>query len=101
MFKEIAWIVCHFVAAGTNFGMMVANVPAVFLGDRMPIRLVHTIAAAIFATLGVAALLGADKRLGFDSIRKREAPCILTTCLNGHTTTFLTRATARQNGARA
>jgi putative Ca2+/H+ antiporter (TMEM165/GDT1 family) len=57
------------VVAGTTLGMMIANVPAVLLGDRianrMPVRLVHTIAAAIFALLGVATLLGAGEKLGF------------------------------------
>lgn len=50
------------VVAGTTLGMMIANVPAVFLGDRVahriPVRLVHGIAAALFAALGVAALMG-------------------------------------------
>ncbi len=49
------------VVAGTTFGMMLANAPAVLLGDRfankMPIALVHKIAAAIFAVLGILALL--------------------------------------------
>ncbi len=57
------------VVAGTTLGMMIANVPAVLLGDRiahrMPIRLVHGIAAAIFLILGIATLLGAGERLGF------------------------------------
>ena len=57
------------VVSGTTLGMMIANVPAVFLGDRianrMPVRLVHTIAAVIFAILGVATLLGAGEKLGF------------------------------------
>ena len=48
------------VVAGTTLGMMLANVPAVFLGDRIaqrvPMRLVHGIAAAIFALLGVLTL---------------------------------------------
>lgn len=56
------------VVAGTTLGMMIANVPAVLLGDRiahrMPVRLVHAIAAAIFAVLGVATLLGAGRALG-------------------------------------
>jgi putative Ca2+/H+ antiporter (TMEM165/GDT1 family) len=47
--------------AGTTFGMMVANAPAVLLGDKfankMPIALVHKIAAGIFLVLGVLALL--------------------------------------------
>jgi len=57
------------VVAGTTLGMMLANVPAVILGDRIanriPVRLVHGIAAAIFAVLGVATLLGAGESLGF------------------------------------
>ena len=57
------------VVAGTTRGMMLANVPAVILGDRIanriPVRLVHGIAAAIFAVLGVATLLGAGESLGF------------------------------------
>ncbi len=57
------------VVAGTTLGMMIANVPAVLLGDRiahrMPVRLVHGIAAAIFAVLGIATLFGAGERLGF------------------------------------
>ena len=48
------------VVIGTTLGMMIANVPAVVLGDRIagvvPVRLVHTIAALIFAVLGVLAL---------------------------------------------
>jgi putative Ca2+/H+ antiporter (TMEM165/GDT1 family) len=57
------------VVMGTTLGMMIANVPAVLLGDRIanrvPVRLVHGIAAAVFAILGVATLLGAGARLGF------------------------------------
>jgi Ca2+/H+ antiporter, TMEM165/GDT1 family len=49
------------VVAGTTLGMMLANVPVVWFGDRVtrlvPIRIVHMISAAIFAALGVAALL--------------------------------------------
>ena len=56
------------VVAGTTLGMMIANVPAVLLGDRaahpIPVRLVHGIAAALFAILGVATLLGAGDAFG-------------------------------------
>ncbi len=56
------------VVAGTTQGMMIANVPAVLLGDRiatrMPVRLVHAAAAVIFAALGVATLAGAGEGLG-------------------------------------
>jgi putative Ca2+/H+ antiporter (TMEM165/GDT1 family) len=42
--------------------MMIANVPAVLLGnriaDKLPVRAVHAVAALIFAALGVAVLLG-------------------------------------------
>ena len=57
------------VVAGTTLGMMIANVPAVLLGDRiaarMPVKLVHGIAAAIFLSLGIATLAGAGESLGF------------------------------------
>ena len=57
------------VVIGTTLGMLVADVPAVFAGDRLatkiPMKLVHGIAAAIFAALGVATLLGAGARFGF------------------------------------
>ena len=50
------------VVIGTTLGMMIANVPAVILGhkaaDRLPVRLVHGIAAALFALLGIATLTG-------------------------------------------
>jgi len=49
------------VVAGTTLGMMIANVPAVLLGDKVakkvPMRLVHGIAALIFAVLGVLTLV--------------------------------------------
>jgi Ca2+/H+ antiporter, TMEM165/GDT1 family len=57
------------VVIGTTLGMLIADVPAVFIGDklatRIPMKLVHSIAAAIFALLGVATLLGAGAKLGF------------------------------------
>ncbi len=50
------------VVAGTTLGMMLANVPAVLLGEvaatKLPLRLVRGVAAAIFAALGVAAIAG-------------------------------------------
>ena len=57
------------VVAGTTLGMMLANVPAVLLGDRIanriPVRVVHAIAALIFLALGIATLLGAGAKFGF------------------------------------
>lgn len=56
------------VVAGTTAGMMLANVPAVVLGDKiagqLPVKLVHRVAAAIFALLGVATLMGVGSSLG-------------------------------------
>ena len=53
------------VVAGTTFGMMLANVPAVLFGNKaaqkIPVKWVHGIAAAIFAILGVVTLIGAMK----------------------------------------
>jgi Ca2+/H+ antiporter, TMEM165/GDT1 family len=53
------------VVAGTTLGMMLANVPAVFLGDavakKLSMTLVHGIAAAIFAILGLLTLLNVGK----------------------------------------
>ena len=50
------------VVAGTTLGMMLANAPVVWLGQRMtrliPLRTVHLTSAAIFAALGVVALVG-------------------------------------------
>ncbi|OYU98328.1 MAG: hypothetical protein CFE45_16900 [Burkholderiales bacterium PBB5] len=55
------------VVAGTTLGMMIANVPAVLLGDQIAKRLsmtvVHGVAAAIFAVLGVLTLLNVGQLL--------------------------------------
>ena len=55
------------VIAGTTLGMLIADVPAVFLGnkfaDKIPMRLVHAIAAGIFAVMGLLILLRIDKLL--------------------------------------
>lgn len=49
------------VVLGTTFGMMIANVPVVLLGNamahRIPLRLVHIAAALMFAALGAFALI--------------------------------------------
>jgi putative Ca2+/H+ antiporter (TMEM165/GDT1 family) len=48
--------------AGTTLGMMIANVPAILLGDRfahrLPTKTVHAIAAVMFVILGTMALFG-------------------------------------------
>lgn len=50
------------VVAGTTLGMMVANVPVVWWGERamrnVPIRLVHRLSAAVFSVLAIATLAG-------------------------------------------
>ena len=55
-YSSTAWVV-----AGTTLGMMLANAPVVWLGDRItrrvPIRTVHAVSALIFLALGLAALL--------------------------------------------
>ena len=55
------------VVTGSTLGMMLANVPAVLLGDqiakRVSMTLVHGIAAAIFAVLGVLTLLNVGQLL--------------------------------------
>ena len=56
------------VVAGTTLGMLVADVPAVLLGDklagRIPMKAVHAVAATIFAVLGIATLLGLGSSFG-------------------------------------
>lgn len=50
------------VVLGTTLGMMLANAPVVFLGEKLfsklPGKQVHALAAFIFAVLGLAALFG-------------------------------------------
>ena len=57
-FHEIALI-----AVGTTLGMMIANVPAVLLGEAatrvVPLKVVRMVAAGFFAVIGVLALLNA------------------------------------------
>ncbi len=56
------------VVMGTTFGMMIANVPAVMVGEklaaRLPVRLVHGLAAALFAVLGVLAIAAGERITG-------------------------------------
>lgn len=55
-YQAYVWVV-----AGTTLGMMLANAPVVWLGERVtrlvPLRVVHVVSALIFAGLGVLALL--------------------------------------------
>jgi putative Ca2+/H+ antiporter (TMEM165/GDT1 family) len=49
------------VVIGTTLGMMIADVPAVFIGtkfaQKVSMKLVHGISAAVFAALGIISLL--------------------------------------------
>ena len=55
------------VVAGTTLGMLIADVPAVFVGNkfaaRIPMKWVHSIAAGIFAIMGVLTLFQIDQLL--------------------------------------
>ena len=55
------------VVAGTTLGMLIADVPVVLLGNagarRIPFKLVRGLAAALFALMGVIALVGPFARL--------------------------------------
>jgi putative Ca2+/H+ antiporter (TMEM165/GDT1 family) len=52
------------VVAGTTIGMMIANVPAVLLGnvaaEKLPKRVMNGLAAVVFALIGIAVLWGVD-----------------------------------------
>jgi putative Ca2+/H+ antiporter (TMEM165/GDT1 family) len=53
------------VVAGSTLGLMLANVPAVFLGDKVarlvPMRVVHVVSALIFAVLGVLTMFNVGR----------------------------------------
>ena len=53
------------VVIGTTLGMLIADVPAVFVGNKfaakIPMKLVHSIAAGIFAIMGLLTLLKVEK----------------------------------------
>ncbi|HYK79399.1 MAG TPA: TMEM165/GDT1 family protein [Micropepsaceae bacterium] len=57
------------VTSGTTLGMMIADVPAVYLGDivakKIPLKLVRILAAAIFLLLALAAALDFGRRFLF------------------------------------
>ena len=51
----------YWVVAGTTLGMMLANAPVVWFGDkitkRLPIKTIHRVCAVIFLVLGIVALV--------------------------------------------
>ena len=63
-YSSVLWVVL-----GTTLGMLIANIPAVLLGDKLtrkiPIRWVHVGAAILFALLGVITLTGLGDKLVF------------------------------------
>ena len=65
------------VIAGTTLGMLIADVPAVFVGNKfaakIPMKLVHSIAAGVFAVMGVATLLGAGSKQLSTNLPKHDA----------------------------
>jgi len=56
------------VVLGTTVGMLLANAPAVLLGNKfansLPISWIHRVVAAIFAIMGLGILLGLGSYLG-------------------------------------
>ncbi|AJQ94218.1 TMEM165/GDT1 family protein [Gynuella sunshinyii] len=63
-YSSVVWVVL-----GTTFGMMLANVPVVFIGnklaDKIPMKIVHGVVAALFVMLAISTLLGAGAGFGF------------------------------------
>lgn len=66
-------LVAHFqsyllVIAGTTTGMVIANVPAVYIGDRMsrrlPTRVIGIASAFVFGVLGLLVITGLGEQLG-------------------------------------
>jgi putative Ca2+/H+ antiporter (TMEM165/GDT1 family) len=57
------------VAAGTTLGMMIADVPAVYLGEiaarKIPLKLMRIVAAVMFLLLALAAFLDWGRRFVF------------------------------------
>ena len=55
-FDSLVWVML-----GTTLGMMLANAPAVFIGnklaDKLPISLIHKVSAVIFLSIGMWTLL--------------------------------------------
>ena len=54
-----AWFATFYpVVVGTTLGMMLANIPAVLIADRLPVKAIRITAAIVFAALGVLTLVG-------------------------------------------
>jgi len=53
------------VVLGTTLGMLLVNIPVVFIGDRiagpLPVKTIRIVAAGLFAVLGVLTIVGAGR----------------------------------------
>ncbi|WP_428241063.1 TMEM165/GDT1 family protein [Gynuella sp.] len=62
-YSSVVWVV-----VGTTLGMMLANVPVVFIGnklaDKIPMKIVHGVVAALFVILAISTLLGIGAGFG-------------------------------------
>lgn len=60
-YQSLFWVV-----VGTTIGMLLANVPVVFLGNalahRLPLKLIRFVAAGIFFVMGITVALGLHER---------------------------------------
>lgn len=75
------------VLLGTTLGMMLANVPAVLIGEKLaaklPVRAIHVVAALIFLALGLTVLIGLTGTPGIDRSFFMESPNWSLTSLQG------------------
>jgi Ca2+/H+ antiporter, TMEM165/GDT1 family len=68
------------VVAGTTLGMMLANAPVVWFGERItrlvPLTWVHRISAAVFVVLGLLVLFGGEAPQTHDAQHKATAQAV-------------------------
>ena len=61
--RDFGWLYL-WVVLGTTLGMMLANAPVVWLGERItrrvPLRVVHGVSAVLFVVLGLLAIFAPD-----------------------------------------
>jgi putative Ca2+/H+ antiporter (TMEM165/GDT1 family) len=69
------------VVAGTTLGMMLANAPVVWFGERItrlvPLTWVHRISAAVFVVLGLLVLFGSEASETHGKPRDAAAPVVV------------------------
>ncbi len=75
-YKSWLWVV-----AGTTLGMMLANAPVVWFGERItrlvPLTWVHRISAAVFVVLGLLVLFGSEAPETHGNPRDAIAPVVV------------------------